>query len=74
MDKDKSGIDEIIEALTILKNYGDPRFPFHCEHDTLYVMVDPEKVPEDDLKRLEVLGFRPSNLGGCFESSRYGSA
>jgi len=64
---------DLIEALTILLKYGNPQFPTHCEHDELYVDIDSKKVTEDDKKRLDELGFFPSeNLSG-FTSYRFGS-
>jgi hypothetical protein len=75
---DDRGFRALIEALAIFMRYANPSYPFHCEHDVLYVAVDPNLVGEDDLKRLEELGFEPCALGGgeepdCFQSFRYGS-
>ena len=28
---------ELIEALEIFAKYADTKYPFHCEHDTLYI-------------------------------------
>ena len=66
---------DLIEALTILAKYMDleEKWPTHCEHDVLYVChIEPEDVSEEDTKRLEVLGFFPSDEGG-FQSFRFGS-
>jgi len=70
------GFDAIIEALTIFRKYDNPTYPFHCEHDTLTVCVDPFEVSRKDLARLEALGF---DAGGeyedvVFSSCRWGSA
>lgn len=53
-------MDDLIEALTILRRYDNPVSPTHCEHDTLLVMVDPALVSDEDLERLKQLGFIPS--------------
>lgn len=51
-------MEKLIEALQILLKYGNPTFPFHCEHDTLHVVgFDPEKFTKDDRDKLEELGF-----------------
>lgn len=66
---------DLIEALTILAKYMDPeeRWPTYCEHDAFHVChIDPEDVSEEDTKRLNELGFIPSEDGG-FMSFRFGS-
>lgn len=64
---------DLIEALTILLKYGDPRNPTHCEHDVLRVDVNAELVSAEDLARLEKLGFFVDEEHGKFMSYRYGS-
>ncbi len=64
---------QLIEALTILLKYGNPDYPTHCEHDELYVNIDPGLVSEDDKKRLDELGFLLSDDGYGFISFKYGS-
>jgi len=34
-------MDDLIKALQILRKYGNPGNPTHCEHDTLLVLIDP---------------------------------
>ncbi len=69
------GFDALIEALTIFRKYGDLQGPTCCEHDTMYVQVDPEKVSAEDKDRLKVLGFIPSErVPECFLSFRFGSS
>ena len=53
----KNGFDDMIEACKIFKKYKDCKFPFNCNHDELYVAVDPELVSNEDKKQLEELGF-----------------
>jgi len=65
-------MNDLIKALLIFAKYDDPYNPTHCEHDTLFVMIDPEKVSEEDIKELDTLGFFPGD--GAFESFRFGSA
>lgn len=65
---------DFIEAMNILLEYhqSDVYSPFHCEHDVLAVhFVHPEVVSEDDLKRLNDLGFVPDS--DHFVSYRFGS-
>lgn len=65
-------MDDLIEALTILRRYDNPVSPTHCEHDTLLVMVDPALVSDEDLERLKQLGFTPYDEYG-FVSFRFGN-
>lgn len=68
---------DLIEALTIFLKYGNPRNPTHCEHDVLTICgIDPEKVTDEDKKKLDKLGFIVSDEDSdpCFISFRYGSA
>lgn len=68
-------MDKLIEALLIFRKYGNPTFPTHCEHDTLYVLINPKIVSEEDLGALEELGFSEDyQTGDTFSSWRYGSA
>lgn len=72
-----SGLTELIEALTILRKYGDPAYPTHCEHDTLTICgIDPGNVSQEDKAQLDEKGFFVSTEYGCeaFVSYRYGSA
>lgn len=69
-----TGLDALIEALTIFRRYGNPARPTHCEHDTLYVLISPDEVGETDMRRLDILGFRPDSTGDAFMSYRFGSA
>lgn len=67
---------DLIEALTILLKYGNPRNPTHCEHDVLTICgIDPANVSREDVERLAVLGFIVDNENDpAFISFRYGSA
>ena len=64
---------DLIEALQILAKYMKENIyaPTHCEHDELYVLVNPSIVTYDDLERLKKLGFCPD--GDTFRSYRFGS-
>lgn len=50
---------DLIEALQIFMKYcGDVKYPTVCEREELFVnCVTPEQVSEEDLKRLDKLGF-----------------
>jgi hypothetical protein len=68
-------MNDLIEALTILLKYGNPRNPTHCEHDQLTIAeIDPNDVSPEDRARLYELGFLVSEADECFMSFRYGSA
>jgi hypothetical protein len=63
-------MNDLIEALTIMRKYSSPQFPTQCEHGVLYVMVDPLLVSPEDLTRLKELSFRQDE--DSFYSSRFG--
>lgn len=65
---------DLIKALTIFFKYGDPYSPTHCEHDELYIMIDPADVSREDKEKLKELGFEESDNGESFSSYRFGSA
>lgn len=69
---------DLIEALTILLKYGDPRNPTSCEHDVLTICgIDPADVSAGDIVALEALGFFIDDDGyddAQFQSFRFGSA
>lgn len=68
---------DLIQALEILLQYGNPKYPTHCEHDVLTICgIDPEKVSDSDKKKLDELGFFVSDECGdkCFQSFHFGSA
>ena len=80
-------MEKLIEALQILMKYGNPTYPFHCEHDTLYIVgIEPEKISKEDRDKLDELGFITRVAGEIDEenneeieqseifSYRYGSA
>lgn len=59
--------DQIIEALTIFKNYphyGD----FSAGHDRVFAGPDPELVSDEDIKRLDELGWQANYDDGYFRS------
>jgi len=67
-------MNKLIEALNIFLKYGNPAFPTHCEHDELYVMIEPNLVSEEDKAKLDQLGFFPHESGEYFASFTFGSA
>jgi len=71
-------MDKLIEALQILRKYGNPSHPTVCEHDVLMIHpdIDPDKVSDDDKIKLKDLGFIVFTEYGMktFQSFRYGSA
>lgn len=70
-------MEELVEAFQIFLKYGkDIKYPTHCEHDVMHVNVSPDLVSEDDIARLDELGFHVSEEWGeaHFKSFRFGSA
>jgi len=68
---------ELIEALTIFAKYTNAASPTCCEHDILYVLVDPAVVSAEDRARLARLGFyahEDDNNDKDFYSYRFGRA
>ncbi len=66
-------MNDLIRALIIFDNYTSADYPTHCEHDILYVMVDPTEVSSSHLALLETLGFLPDEENNHFYSYRFGS-
>jgi hypothetical protein len=68
-------MNELIEALQIFAKYTDTKWPTHCEHDVLWICgVEPDKVTEEDKKRLDELGFFIDEEDNYFKSFHFGSA
>ena len=65
-------MNDLIKALQIFLKYGNPDSPTHCEHDELFVMIDPDLVSAEDKRELKKLGFSPN--GESFKSYVFGSA
>lgn len=64
-------MNDLIEALQIFSKYTNSHNPTHCEHDTLYVCVNPEIVSQEDKNKLEILSFWAED--DLFSSNRFGS-
>lgn len=67
-------MEDLIKALDILASYENPKRPFQCEHDILYVIISPSIVSAPDRESLAALGFFVDENADCFYSYRYGSA
>lgn len=63
-----------IKALNILLKYENPDYPFHCEHDILYISVSPTRVSLEDIKKLDDLQIHADYEESYFFSYHYGSA
>lgn len=61
-----TGLDALIRALTILRKYGKPDYPTHCEHDVLFLKINPSEVSESDRSELDDLGFGIEEASGEF--------
>ena len=67
-------MDKLIKALQILRKYGNPEYPTHCEHDILYVAgIKANLVNDADTKELIKLGFFVDADVECFASFEFGS-
>lgn len=66
-------MDDLIEALTIMRRYDNPGIPTNCTHDMLWVAVSPRLVSQQDLARLAELHFHPDEEGIGFYSGFFGS-
>jgi hypothetical protein len=67
-------VDNLIEALQIMRKYANPQFPTNCEHDVLHVCVPPGDIADpNDLARLAELGFDPDEYDCGFNSTYFGS-
>ncbi len=64
---------KLIEALQIFLKYGDKDYPTHCEHDELTVDYKKAGMSQEDVIKLEELGFHYSDENECFYSYKYGS-
>ena len=62
----------LIRAVELLSKHQTGPFPFHCEHDELFVMSDPSAYAPEELAELEELGFHAGEEH--FTSFLYGSA
>jgi hypothetical protein len=65
---------DLIEALTIFLKYQNAHAPTHCEHDVLIVVGVPKELPEEEVKRLDELGFLWMDEYDNWGSFRFGSA
>ena len=73
-------MENLIKALQIFLKYKDKlsdyqqKYPTACDHDILYVSVNPEIVSDEDKKELERLGFEVDiEEFDCFYSNHYAS-
>lgn len=66
---------ELAEVMTIAAKYlKEDDFPTHCEHDVIWLCVDPSEVSDEDRSRIEELGFFACEDEDCFKSYKFGSA
>jgi hypothetical protein len=66
--------ENLIEALKIFKKYViDNRYYINCSYAVMEICVDYRDVSEEDIKRLQVLGFSTIDEDKyCFQSFKYG--
>jgi hypothetical protein len=68
-------VKDFIEALQIFLKYGDPYNPTNCSHDKLAVCggYHADNMTDEDILRLQELGFHWNDSEEYFYSYRYGS-
>ncbi len=64
-------MDDLIQALQILRKYKNPEFPLDWKKDKLIINVKPKKVSNEDIHILDELGVHPSYEDKCFISYRF---
>lgn len=64
---------DLIRAFQIFGRYTSSEYPTSCEHDVMYVYVEPNKVSLKDINELQDLGFESDNDLECFVSTKFGS-
>ena len=67
-------MEKLIKAFQIFLKYGNPEYPTSCEHDIMFVFIDPGIVSDEDKKTLCELGFIYHDGEESFSSFKYGSA
>lgn len=55
--------EELAEAFQIFAKYTDENYVLHAEHDEINVSVNPNDVNEEDLERLDEIGFYSKTEG-----------
>lgn len=67
-------MDDLIEALTIFRKYGNPSHPVFCGHDQIFINVPtrPSEMTPEDAERLKMLSFTHDGDMGWY-SYRFGS-
>lgn len=64
---------DLIEALQIMLKHGDVKYPTHCEHSELHIYPNNMDFTQEELRRLDELGFFPDDDLDGFCSYKYGS-
>ena len=64
-------MEDLYVALGIFLKYGNPTYPTNCNHDEMYVDIDPSIVSKEDIIHLDKLGFFSNEDG--FLSFKFGS-
>lgn len=70
----ESGPGLLIEAMLIFDKYTEDSFVTHCEHDVMWVCIDPRIVSDEDKEKLNKLHFSVNEEDECFKSYWHGSA
>jgi len=65
---------DLIKALNIFAKYSQESRPIWCHDSKMYVYVLPSKVSDEDILRLQHLGFDAYYKANCFTSDKFGSS
>lgn len=65
----EKNLSDLIAALEIFKSYEDNGSLLGFEQETIYVYISPDVVSEVDKKRLEELGFEPTDGDPDYEDT-----
>ena len=57
-------MEDLIKAFQIFAKYTDKKHPIYCNDETLFVLVAPAEVSDEDIEELKILGFRANIENG----------
>lgn len=66
-------MEDLIKALQIFLKYTNDKNPTYCCDECLHVNVSPKAVTEEDIEKLNKLGFKENYEEECFYSFKFGS-
>ena len=67
-------LTEIVEGLLILKPYYNKEYVVGAEHDEIFTYPTDRPLPEDDVKKLEALGWFQPKSESHYQGSEWTAA